>query len=1202
MLPPTSSSYGLSVPRPHSALSTLRPHSSLSVHRPPSSASSRPLSRLSARSQARHARSRLIPLAQALVRQVTGLDDGKDADAAMTSDFREAVEFVVKNLEATTLNKGAASVDMEIMDRQIRGHALKARLNSQDEVSEALEARYQHLKANLDRARDIDEEITSSRLPDHLQLLIKLSKPPTPLTQHHASSILHASTHPPSPPPTLTWASIVAEEPFEGDHWEGVYGLPPGFVRRDDRQPEGYYDREKESERLDWDSRWSTPSLSPLNSDDLELDEDQEDEERERERALAELNESESQSREDEGVMADDALVYGERAPGRVPPHTYAHRKEFEALQAKQYWREDWRGDVDPSQRRPFDMGDASTLGPTLRRMLRTGIDVNAPLAGSLESVVQNERYINEEDATRELLMALQGRTNIMLEWDTTHNDHLEGMTKSTPCLLHLSLDAQASILASFAHSASTLQHLRNFVSGVFADAESQYTHRPTGRAGKSKSRSTRTREAFADAVDHEIRALDKWCAAREEAMCLAWGGGGGLSSSSSSSSSSSKSAMLQTSDDLTISLLGTEKAAHDAFERTFDVLLDIVHSVYPDSASPTSAPSSSNWTSRNRSASAVSAALLDQLFASVQAHLERGEQTAGAALLRVFVRSAEPIWGMMGKWLRDGMGLGVAIGSGDAAAIWELDDEFFIESSGLGVGMMGLGLLDPEFWREGYALREGVVYAEKQGEAAMDVDVLGGEERRQKTIPLFLEHVAEPVLSAGKAVGLLRALGVPLSSITAANGAGEWRSFEDLVNSTSPSSEDHQEDEDTLFSVSIDTLSRVIYDRLLPRCNAAGALLARVLVDDCALWSHLQSIEDMFLMRRGDAMSHFTDVLFAKMDAQQSWTDFHFLNTAFRDVVEASSSVGAKEWIQTSLVRLVYRGGKEKDRAIARTVKALDGLAVEYAVPFPLTYVFQPATLQGYGEVFVLLLQIRRAKGVLERILVRGEARGERLRAELKAFYAMRSRLSWFINTLLNFLTTYVVHAQVVKFQKEFREAKSLDEMVRLHDDHLDKIRSRCLLKPNTSSLYRAILSILDMALHFTDFFVTFAGDTTTTLDVSRQSISMRRHRSRRHRHRRRNVIGFSQSLRDMEDSSDESEDEIQEVGGADAPEPSFSTNASVSYAEEGFQTRMDKMSSELDGLVRFLRRGVESLAGGTGEAAPAYGVLAFALEDWDN
>ena len=143
-------------------------------------------------------------------------------------------------------------------------------------------------------------------------------------------------------------------------------------------------------------------------------------------------------------------------------------------------------------------------------------------------------------------------------------------------------------------------------------------------------------------------------------------------------------------------------------------------------------------------------------------------------------------------------------------------------------------------------------------------------------------------------------------------------------------------------------------------------------------------------------------------------------------------------------------------------------------------------------------------------------------------------------------------------------------------------------------------------MALHFSEGFLSFGGDTTTTLDVSRQSIIMKKHRSRRRRKQKRNVIGFSQFLQDEDDDSSD-----QEHGGAegiehsnDPLEPSsFSVLSSsvVSLEEENFFVRVERMSSELDGLVRFLRRGVESLAGGTGEAAPAFGVLAFALEDWD-
>lgn len=129
-------------------------------------------------------------------------------------------------------------------------------------------------------------------------------------------------------------------------------------------------------------------------------------------------------------------------------------------------------------------------------------------------------------------------------------------------------------------------------------------------------------------------------------------------------------------------------------------------------------------------------------------------------------------------------------------------------------------------------------------------------------------------------------------------------------------------------------------------------------------------------------------------MDSNQDWFDFHFLNTAFSDVVDAAST----KWVKTSQVRLSYRGSRGK--AINRTVMAIDGLLIEYAVPFPLTYIFGPNILQIYGSILVFLLQIRRAKSVLERILVRGATISSLPHGDgkLKVFYAMRSKLSWFI------------------------------------------------------------------------------------------------------------------------------------------------------------------------------------------------------------
>ena len=137
-------------------------------------------------------------------------------------------------------------------------------------------------------------------------------------------------------------------------------------------------------------------------------------------------------------------------------------------------------------------------------------------------------------------------------------------------------------------------------------------------------------------------------------------------------------------------------------------------------------------------------------------------------------------------------------------------------------------------------------------------------------------------------------------------------------------------------------------------------------------------------------------------MDTRERWNDFHFMNSAFRDVVALYP--GRTRWIDASLVRFSFphkaqgqSGLQEKN--IAQTVRALDGLLVEYAVPFPLTYIFGPRAMRVYSSIFTLVLQIRRAKSVLEKILVRGGlAVGKQLDSEMKVFYAMRGRLSWFV------------------------------------------------------------------------------------------------------------------------------------------------------------------------------------------------------------
>jgi len=473
----------------------------------------------------------------------------------------------------------------------------------------------------------------------------------------------------------------------------------------------------------------------------------------------------------------------------------------------------------------------------------------------------------------------------------------------------------------------------------------------------------SRTLEAFADAVDAQIQTFDMWCAEKEEAICRALAGRG---------------------DPLVVSLLSLEKDVRDTFSGTFDVVLDILHRLVGYICQSHSRLDQAVWnipSMPTRLPSAVvSALLLDLLLQATEEQWSMGNVSASDSLATVFAKTSEPIWHMIGKWLRDGMPVRNVWDSLDDTQA--LDEEFFIEDN-------ELPLLDPDLWSDGYVLRSPVV--------------LEDGEKKQSAVPAFLGPAVNNILGTGKAIGLLRMMGIYFFSESATGKQHplfDRKTFAQLFES-SPASLRNSESSSYLIS-----------EELSAYCLAAGLRLSRVLTEECELSRHLAAVEGLYLMTRGDVMSNFTDVIFAKvrlssipfsralldqlndvkMDSQQAWNDFHFLNSAFRDVVEATNS----DWIDASLIRLSYRGNKAA--TITSTVKVVEGLLVEYTLPFPLTYIFTPNVLKSYCSLFVFLLQVRRAKCVLERILFRGAVTNVGLRSELKVFYAMRGKLSWFI------------------------------------------------------------------------------------------------------------------------------------------------------------------------------------------------------------
>ena len=287
----------------------------------------------------------------------------------------------------------------------------------------------------------------------------------------------------------------------------------------------------------------------------------------------------------------------------------------------------------------------------------------------------------------------------------------------------------------------------------------------------------------------------------------------------------------------LIISMLALEVEIRDKFSSVFSVLVNLLRQVV-QRATRSPEPIAEIWTlpdlPQRITPSGLTSLLLDSLSLSVQEYSTMGDMITSQALLCVFCDTAEPVWKMIGRWLRDGMPVREVIGPVDQY-FQTVDEEFFIEDN-------ELVLLDPDFWAQGFVLRDG---SEDDG--------------RSSAVPLFLSHAAMHILEAGKAIGLLRALG--MSSVFEREGGerwfAKWAPFRSLLDLDDTGLKNH---------FSVDDFSRLVYDDILVPCLRAKEMLTKVLVDDCELWSHLTSIEDLYLMRKGDAMSNFVDVLFARV------------------------------------------------------------------------------------------------------------------------------------------------------------------------------------------------------------------------------------------------------------------------------------------------------------------------------------------------
>lgn len=243
---------------------------------------------------------------------------------------------------------------------------------------------------------------------------------------------------------------------------------------------------------------------------------------------------------------------------------------------------------------------------------------------------------------------------------------------------------------------------------------------------------------------------------------------------------------------------------------------------------------------------------------------------------------------------------------------------------------------------------------------------------------------------------------------------------------------------------------------------TAVSSALKAALFDEYGFEAALQSLHSVYLMSDGAAASSFCERLFAKLDAKDThWHNRRALTTsaqeAFASTVDASRLAVAV--VDTS-------NGRHLSATEARSSvsPALPLVQMQYRPAWPVQMVLDARSAADYQAVFTLLLQVKRAAYALRRAKLLDDLRSEAAARSL--FYAARSRLVWFCDTLQTYLTTVVLVPQTARMRRDLRAAPDVDDMMAAHAKCTQHIIEQMCLGPKLRPLHDAILEALDLGI----------------------------------------------------------------------------------------------------------------------------------------
>ncbi|KAF2269499.1 hypothetical protein CC78DRAFT_529273 [Lojkania enalia] len=410
---------------------------------------------------------------------------------------------------------------------------------------------------------------------------------------------------------------------------------------------------------------------------------------------------------------------------------------------------------------------------------------------------------------------------------------------------------------------------------------------------------------------------------------------------------------------------------------------------------------------------------------------------------------------------------------------------------------------------------------------------------------PSFLHPATQKIFNTGKSVVFLKELGI--HGIGLDSGDSEPRLNHETV--CGISSEVPLSPFSELFGSAFERWIRSKY-------SLASVILRTHLFSNCGLMNILSNFQLLYLGVNGSLFQEFADAVFERMDAGHSGWNDRFLLT------ELARGVFVSVLNKADIEKVVVRSARTKNNDAP--LKKLNGLSIDYSLPWPIMNIVQRSSMPIYLQIFSLLLQVYRAKYLLQRIPWAGISQSQ---SSTQLSFKLRHRLIWFVDILRSYLTDTVIALSTNNMVAAMTKAEDIDEMSHIHIKYLARLQEQALLSQNLKPIHQAIIAILDISILYSDLHMEEPDRTKRPAKGSR----------------RKSIVPTA-----VEDESSEADSE--EEGIVEGRE------RAISASKCNFSEDLKRIDGQFTEHLSFLTAGLRSL--GRVGAEPVWEMLADRLE----